>query len=210
MQGGAVERDTDFDEQSAKRAEENGGASLTAPLLAEPIVERLDRLGEMLAGQGAIALANGGLPCSAAQVFGPGLRKKCLCPVSALSTFCFSCSCRLCRGGRRRGRLRAGKSSGHLEDDLDGGILDFQARWNLGMHRPVFLWLGDRRAGRLGGRTPRQPLGRRVRFSETYFSEKTFEGTLGSYRCLLLNEGRALRLEPFKGPDLDLIRADGI
>ena len=47
-------------------------------------------------------------------------------------------------------------------------------------------------------------------FLKLIFSEKTFEGTLGSYRCLLLDEGRTLRLEPFKGPDLDLIRADGV
>ena len=41
------------------------------------------------------------------------------------------------------------------------------------------------------------------------FTEKTFEGSLGAYRCQTLEEGTALRLKPFKGPDLDFTRAAG-
>ncbi len=41
------------------------------------------------------------------------------------------------------------------------------------------------------------------------FTEKTFEGSLGAYRCQTLEEGAVLRLKPFKGPDLDFTRAAG-
>ena len=41
------------------------------------------------------------------------------------------------------------------------------------------------------------------------FTEKTFEGSLGAYRCQILDAGAALRLKPFRGPDLDFIRAAG-
>lgn len=48
---------------------------------------------------------------------------------------------------------------------------------------------------------------RRFGYLKLVFTEKTFEGSIGAYRCQIHDQGRALRLKPFRGPDLDFTRA---
>ena len=40
------------------------------------------------------------------------------------------------------------------------------------------------------------------------FTDKTFEGTIGAFRCLISGDGQALLLEPIAGPDLTFTRTD--
>ena len=40
------------------------------------------------------------------------------------------------------------------------------------------------------------------------FTDKTFEGTIGGFRCLISDDGQELILEPIAGPDLTFTRVE--